>query len=216
MCAGGGGQDGVEWRGWKWDNCNSIINKYLKKKKSYNALNDSNVWGGRISLCFSHLPQGIFSSSPEYDRDASTIKHSRASFVNGQHPCSGSIKHLAVAMQKNTELPLFSQCRPCSYQVPLTGIRCCVADAAFWHFPRTYRFKAKYNLSEQQLHLRCLGPTIYITKLMTVWKEMTRPIQCRELKLVTTAAYVYETFHVRAAKHYTHWNQWEKTAIFSL
>ena len=28
----GGGQDGVEWGG-KWDNCNSIINKYIKKKK---------------------------------------------------------------------------------------------------------------------------------------------------------------------------------------
>ena len=27
----GGGQDGVEWGG--WDNCNSIINKYIKKKK---------------------------------------------------------------------------------------------------------------------------------------------------------------------------------------
>ena len=24
----GGGQDGVEWGG-KWDNCNSIINKYI-------------------------------------------------------------------------------------------------------------------------------------------------------------------------------------------
>ena len=30
MWEGGGGQDGVEW-GWKWDNCNSIINKYIKK-----------------------------------------------------------------------------------------------------------------------------------------------------------------------------------------
>ena len=28
----GGGQDGVEWGG-KWDNCNIIINKYIKKKK---------------------------------------------------------------------------------------------------------------------------------------------------------------------------------------
>ena len=28
----GGGQDGVEWGG-KWDNCNSIINKHIKKKK---------------------------------------------------------------------------------------------------------------------------------------------------------------------------------------
>ena len=28
----GGGQDGVEWGG-KWDNCNSIMNKYIKKKK---------------------------------------------------------------------------------------------------------------------------------------------------------------------------------------
>ena len=28
----GGGQDGVEWGG-IWDNCNSIINKYIKKKK---------------------------------------------------------------------------------------------------------------------------------------------------------------------------------------
>ena len=25
----GGGQDGVEWGGGKWDNCNSIINKYI-------------------------------------------------------------------------------------------------------------------------------------------------------------------------------------------
>ena len=29
----GGGQDGVEWGG-KWDNCNSIINKYIEIKKS--------------------------------------------------------------------------------------------------------------------------------------------------------------------------------------
>ena len=27
----GGGQDGVKWGG-KWDNCNSIIDKYIKKK----------------------------------------------------------------------------------------------------------------------------------------------------------------------------------------
>ena len=32
MWEGGGGQDGVEW-GREWDNCNSIINKYIKKKK---------------------------------------------------------------------------------------------------------------------------------------------------------------------------------------
>ena len=32
MWEGGGGQDGVEW-GEEWDNCNSIINKYIKKKK---------------------------------------------------------------------------------------------------------------------------------------------------------------------------------------
>ena len=31
MWEGGGGQDGVEWGG-GWDNCNSIINKYIKKK----------------------------------------------------------------------------------------------------------------------------------------------------------------------------------------
>ena len=30
---GGGGQDGVEWGGRKWDNCNSIINKYIFKKE---------------------------------------------------------------------------------------------------------------------------------------------------------------------------------------
>ena len=30
MWEGGGGQDGVEGR--EWDNCNSIINKYIKKK----------------------------------------------------------------------------------------------------------------------------------------------------------------------------------------
>ena len=29
----GGGQDGVEWGGGKWDNCNSIINKYIEKKR---------------------------------------------------------------------------------------------------------------------------------------------------------------------------------------
>ena len=28
MWEGGGGQDGVEWGG-EWDNCNSIINKYI-------------------------------------------------------------------------------------------------------------------------------------------------------------------------------------------
>ena len=32
MWEGGGGQDGLEWGG-KWDNCNSIINKYIFKKK---------------------------------------------------------------------------------------------------------------------------------------------------------------------------------------
>ena len=32
MGEGGGGQDGVEWGG-KWDNCNSIINEYIKKKE---------------------------------------------------------------------------------------------------------------------------------------------------------------------------------------
>ena len=30
---GGGGQDRV--KGGKWDNCNSIINKYIKKEKTY-------------------------------------------------------------------------------------------------------------------------------------------------------------------------------------
>ena len=33
----GGGQDGVEWGG-KWDNCKSIINKYILKK------NDTKEW----------------------------------------------------------------------------------------------------------------------------------------------------------------------------
>ena len=32
MWEGGGGQDGVELGGGKWDNCNSIINKYILKK----------------------------------------------------------------------------------------------------------------------------------------------------------------------------------------
>ena len=31
MWEGEGGQDGVEWEG-EWDNCNSIINKYILKK----------------------------------------------------------------------------------------------------------------------------------------------------------------------------------------
>ena len=31
MREGGGGQDGVEWGG-EWDNCNSIINKYIINK----------------------------------------------------------------------------------------------------------------------------------------------------------------------------------------
>ena len=31
MWEGGDGQDGV--KGWKWDNCNSIINKYIIKSK---------------------------------------------------------------------------------------------------------------------------------------------------------------------------------------
>ena len=33
MWEGGGGQDGVEWEGRRWDNYNSIINKYIKKKE---------------------------------------------------------------------------------------------------------------------------------------------------------------------------------------
>ena len=33
MWEGGGGQDGVEWGGGEWDNCNSIISKYIFKKK---------------------------------------------------------------------------------------------------------------------------------------------------------------------------------------
>ena len=33
MWEGGGGQDGVELGG-EWDNCNSIINKYILKKKA--------------------------------------------------------------------------------------------------------------------------------------------------------------------------------------
>ena len=32
MWAGEGGPDGVEWGGGEWDNCNSIINKYILKK----------------------------------------------------------------------------------------------------------------------------------------------------------------------------------------
>ena len=32
MWEGGGVQDGVEWGG-EWDNCYSIINKYIKKKE---------------------------------------------------------------------------------------------------------------------------------------------------------------------------------------
>ena len=43
MWEGGGGQDGVEW-GWKWDNCNSIINKYIKKKTTSYW---KNLWGLR-------------------------------------------------------------------------------------------------------------------------------------------------------------------------
>ena len=41
MWEGGGGQDGVEWGG-KWDNCNSIINKYIFK--------NLNLWGWPKSL----------------------------------------------------------------------------------------------------------------------------------------------------------------------
>ena len=39
MWEGGGGWDGVKEG--KWDNCNSIINKYINKKKERNG---SNVW----------------------------------------------------------------------------------------------------------------------------------------------------------------------------
>ena len=34
MWEGGGGQDGVELGGGEWDNCNSIINKYINNKKT--------------------------------------------------------------------------------------------------------------------------------------------------------------------------------------
>ena len=34
MWEGGSGQDGVEWGVWNWDNCNSIINKYIFFKEN--------------------------------------------------------------------------------------------------------------------------------------------------------------------------------------
>ena len=46
MWEGGGGQDGVEWGG-KWDNCNSIINKYILKK--YLTMSLVNIWPPPIS-----------------------------------------------------------------------------------------------------------------------------------------------------------------------
>ena len=44
MWEGGSGQDGVEGGG-KWDNCNSIINKYiLKKEIKTSQLNNLNLY----------------------------------------------------------------------------------------------------------------------------------------------------------------------------
>ena len=40
----GSGQDGVEWGG-KWDNCNSIINKYIKKKEKERWFEDFRAKG---------------------------------------------------------------------------------------------------------------------------------------------------------------------------
>ena len=42
MWEGGGGQDGVEWGG-KWDNCNTIINKYIFFKGHMDKIEG---WGG--------------------------------------------------------------------------------------------------------------------------------------------------------------------------
>ena len=51
----GGGQDGVEWGG-KWDNCNGIINKYIKKKKK-SAISKPGKWQRLSSKNFISLQE---------------------------------------------------------------------------------------------------------------------------------------------------------------
>ena len=54
MWEGGGGQDGVEWGG-KWDNCNSIINKYIKKKRrSYTVIKWDSSQGYKDGTIFAN------------------------------------------------------------------------------------------------------------------------------------------------------------------
>ena len=51
----GGMWEGGGWAGWsgvggKWDNCNSIINKYIKKKKKKKKINKYWAFGGIFYL----------------------------------------------------------------------------------------------------------------------------------------------------------------------
>ena len=56
MNYGGGMWEGGEWAGWsgggKWDNCNSIINKYIKKKKNKDPLSQSTGFSKDVSQVF--------------------------------------------------------------------------------------------------------------------------------------------------------------------
>ena len=54
MWEGGGVQDGVEWRGGKWDNCSSLINKKKTKKKMYHSFLTHLFTDGHLG-CFQHL-----------------------------------------------------------------------------------------------------------------------------------------------------------------
>ena len=49
MWEGGGGQDGVELGG-KWDNCNSIINKYIffKKEHMHTSVHSNAIYNSEV------------------------------------------------------------------------------------------------------------------------------------------------------------------------
>ena len=49
MWEGGGGQDGVEWGEEEWDNCNSIINKYIKKTKKQKNKKQTNKKKNKVN-----------------------------------------------------------------------------------------------------------------------------------------------------------------------
>ena len=99
----GGMWEGGGWTGWsgvggKWDNCNSIINKYIKKKKNTKAKKMSNT-----------TPKNLFY----------TLKYLLLHLVSGTY-CRICINPAMPARFSTTKMRRYRKNIICSFLCPLT------------------------------------------------------------------------------------------------